>query len=254
MRRLSSSLFPALAATLTVLALCACATVKRFTPDFSQVRIPMPSMPDISMPKLPKISLPTVPLPTFSSLKKITHIIPGMPGTDKAAEDDPKMPFNARGTLGYGHTVRVHVYEGARSQKRIYNGVVMVDSKGILDFGRPGMARVGGSALPQAADIIASTFRFGLGIARPVTVHILSVEDVPVVSVTGDVVKDEFVPAWQNMTIKQAVMVAGGRRTGSTAQGVYVIREGAKRFYRSLEDADQAEPEPGDIITLSPDI
>lgn len=218
------------AATL-LLALSACATVKRFTPDIT---------------KLPSAG--------FSTLKKVTKILPGMPGTDKATPEDPKMPFNARGTLGYGHTLRVHVYEGARSGKRIYNGVVMVDEKGIADFGDQGSARVGGSSLPQAAEAIAAAFRVSQRLARPVTVHILSVEDLPVVAITGDILKDEYIPAWEGMTIKQAVTVAGGRKIGSTNHGVYVIREGTRRYYSSLDAADRDEPEPGDIIHLSPDL
>lgn len=219
------------AAVLTVAALSACATVKRFTPDIT---------------KLPSAG--------FSTLKKVTKILPGMPGTDQATPEDPKMPFNARGTLGYGHTLRIHVYEGARSSKRIYNGVVMVDEKGIADFGDKGSAQVGGASLPQAAEAIAGAFRVSQRLAKPVTVHILSVEDLPVVSITGDVLKDEYIPAWEGMTIKQAVTVAGGRKMGSTNHGVYVIREGNRRYYSSLEAADQDEPEPGDIIHLSPDL
>ncbi len=214
--------------------LSACATMKRITPD----------LPKISMPKMP----------TFSTLKKVTSILPGMPDSDKAAEDDPQMPFNARGTLGYGHTLRIHVYEGSRSAKRIYNGVAMVDAKGVITFDKVGSAKVGGATLPQAAEAISATFRVGMRMTRPVTLHILSVEDVPVVSITGDVIKDEFIPAWEDMTIKQAVTVAGGRKLGSTNRGVYLIREGNRRYFSSLEAADEREPEPGDIIYLSPDL
>jgi protein involved in polysaccharide export with SLBB domain len=230
------------ALSLLTVALClsACATVKRFTPDLS---------------KLPKPSLPSLPsLPSFSTLKKIKNIIPGMPDTDKVAVDDPQMPFNARGTLGFGHTIRIHVYEGARSPERIYNKVLMVDTKGVLDFGEIGSAKVGGATLPQAVQSIAATFRIGLRLTRPVTVHILSVEDTPVVSICGDVLKDEFIPAWEDMTVKQAVTVSGGRKIGSTSHGVYLIREGVRRYFSTLDDADQVEPEPGDIIELSPDI
>jgi hypothetical protein len=35
---------------------------------------------------------------------------------------------------------------------------------------------------------------------------------------------------------------------------VYLIREGVRRYFSQLDDADQEEPEPGDIIELSPDI
>lgn len=224
------ALLPLLAAGV----LTGCATVKRFTPDLTK--------------------LPTPSLPSFSTLKKVTAIIPGMPSSDKVAEDDPQMPFNARGTLGYGHTLRVHVYEGARSSKRIYNGLVMVDTQGVVDFGDGGgSAKIGGATLPKAVEAIAATFRVAGRLHRPVTVHILSVEDIPLVSITGDVAKEEFIPAWEDMTIMQAVNVAGGRKPGSTASRVYLIREGNRRFFTNLEAADREEPEPGDIILLSPD-
>lgn len=220
---------------LAMAGLTACATMKRITPDLT--KIPMP------------------PMPSFSTLKKVTTILPGMPDHDKVNDEDPQMPFNARGTLGYGHTLRVHVYEGSRSTKRIYNGVVMVDTKGVVDFGaKIGRAQIGGAQLPQAAEAIAATFRVGLTLTRPVSVHILSVEDVPVVSISGDVIKNEFIPAWDGMTIQQAVTVAGGRKLGSTNRAVYIIREGNRRLYSSLEAAtEKTEPEPGDIIYLSPD-
>lgn len=228
----SSKLLAVLAAAV---GLSACATVKRFTPDVT--KIPVPSMP------------------SFSTLKKVTRILPGMPGRDSASEEDPQVPFNARGTLGYGHTLRIHVYEGTRSTKRIYNGVAMINSKGVIDFGESiGSAQIGGATLPQAVEALGATFRVGLRVTRPVTVHILSVEDTPVVSITGDVIKDEFIPAWDDMTIKQAVTVAGGRKLGSTNRRVYVIREGNRRFYPDLDAADKDEPEPGDIIYLSTDL
>jgi protein involved in polysaccharide export with SLBB domain len=231
MHRFTPSLLTVLFAAL---ALSACATLKRITPDLSK--------------------LPKPPLPSFSSLKKIKNIIPGMPDTDKAAEEDPQVPFNARGTLGYGHSLRIHVYEGARSPKRLFNKVVMVDSKGVIDLGPAGTTQVGGATLPKAADAIAATFRVGMRLSRSVTVHILSVEDTPVVAVRGDVLSDEFIPAWEDMTIEQAVRVSGGRKLGSTAHGVYLIREGSRRYFSTLENANELEPEPGDIIELSPDI
>ncbi|TDU66647.1 protein involved in polysaccharide export with SLBB domain [Prosthecobacter fusiformis] len=227
----SKNLLPALA---ILMGLSACATVKRFTPDVT--KIPLPS------------------LPKFSTLKKVTSILPGMPDSDKATEDDPKLPFNARGTLGYGHTLRLHVYEGSRSTNRIYNGVAMIDAQGVINFGEIGSAKIGGATLPEAVEALKGTFRIGLRVTRPITIHVLSVEDVPVVAITGDVIKDEFIPAWDGMSIQQAVTVAGGRKLGSTNRTVYVIREGNRRFYSSLEAADKAEPEPGDIIFLSPDI
>jgi protein involved in polysaccharide export with SLBB domain len=224
------------AAVLAAAGLTGCATVKRLTPDLSNVKVPLP------------------PLPKFSTLKKITNVIPGLPDSDSAAVDDPKVPFNSRGTLGYGHTLRLDIYEGARNTKRIYKGVVMIDEKGVLDFGEVGTTRVGGSTLPQAVESIAAIFRVGGRITRPITVHILSVEDVPVVSITGDVLKDEFIPAWEDMTVDQAVRVAGGRKLESENRGVYLTRAGNRRYFPSLEAANREEPEPGDIITLSTDL
>ncbi len=214
--------------TLALGTMVSCATVKKITPD--------------------------IPLPSFSTLKKITNILPGMPGSDSASAEDPQVPFNARGTLGYGHSLRLHVYEGARSPKRIFNGVVMVDEQGIIQLGQAGSARVGGVSLPKAADTIAATFRVGMALGRTVTVHVLSVEDTPVVSIRGDVMSDEFIPAWEDMTLEQAVRVSGGRKIGSTNHGIYLIREGVRRYFSSIEQANEEEPEPGDIIELSPDI
>lgn len=228
----SKTFLPALG---LLIGLSACATVKRLTPDLTKIPVP--------------------PMPSFTTLKKVTRILPGMPSSDQATEDDPKVPFNARGTLGYGQTLRLHVYEGSRNTNRIYNGVAMIDSQGVINFGNEiGSAKIGGATLPEAVTALTATFRVGLRLTRPVTVHILSVEDVPVVSITGDVLKDEFIPAWEDMTIKQAVTVAGGRKLGSPNRGVYLIREGYRRYYPSLEAADEHEPEPGDIIYLSPDL
>jgi hypothetical protein len=238
--------------------MASCATVKKFTPNislpnFSRLKEMTPDIPMPSFSTLKKIT-PDIPMPSFSTLKKITNILPGMPGRDTASADDPKVPFNARGTLGYGHTLRLHAYEGTRSPKRIFNGVVMVDEKGIVQLGKAGSARIGGTSLPKAAETIAATFRIGMSLGRTVTVHILSVEDTPVVSIRGDVMSDEFVPAWEDMTLEQAVRVSGGRKTGSTHHGVYLIREGVRRYFSSIEQANEEEPEPGDIIELSPDI
>ena len=126
-------LFPAL------LLLGACATVKKYTPDLSR--------------------LPKPPLPSFAGLKKLTRVLPGMPETDSTSAEDPKLPFEAGQKLAQGHTLRLHIYEGARSTKRIYNGVVMVDADGLIQFEEAGSARVGGLDLVEAAETVARTFR-----------------------------------------------------------------------------------------------
>ena len=221
-------LFPAL------LLLGACSTVKKYTPDLSR--------------------LPKPPLPSFSGLQKLTRVLPGMPDTDSTGVEDPKLPFEASQKLAPGHTLRLHVYEGARSTKRIYNEVVMIDDDGQIQLHEAGSARIGGMDLVEASDTIARTFRLGLNLTRQVTVHVLSVEDVPLVSVTGDITRPCYLPAWEGLTLSQAVAYAGGRRAGSPNRGVYLVREGLSRYYATLEAADaKMTPEPGDIIQLSTD-
>jgi protein involved in polysaccharide export with SLBB domain len=200
----------------------------------------------------PEFKMPKIPLP---SLRTVTRLIPGMPEKDQVNAEDPTVPFNSRGTLGYGHTVRVEVYEGARGSEQIHRDISMVDTQGLLPLGSVGTARVGGLTLPKAAEAIAAVFRVAGRNTRPITVHIISVENTPVVSINGDVREAEFIPVFEDMSVQQAVTVSGGRKPGSTARGVYIAREGQRRFFTSLEAASHDwEPQAGDIITLSPDI
>lgn len=227
MSRLSSILLPATA----VFVLASCGLIQK---------IPVPPMP--KLPKLP-------------SMNTVARIIPGMAEKDKVDGEDPDVPFNSRGTLGFGHTLRLEVYEGARDSDRIYRGIVMVDTEGLLALGNVGTARVGGQRLPQAADSIAAVFRVAGRNTRPITVQIVSVENVPLISINGDIREAQFIPAFERMTVAQLVNAVGGRKAGSTAHGVYISRHGQRHFFTSLETADARwEPQAGDIITLSPDI
>lgn len=220
----------------TVLSLSSCSMMRAITPDIS----------------LPKIPLPKLGLPSRNT---IAAIIPGLGPEDKAAADDPQVPFNSRGTLGFGHTLRFDVYEGARGASRVYDGILMIDTEGLMKIEGVGSARLGGLKLPQAAEAIATAFRLGGRHTRPLTVHIVSVENTPVLSVNGDVREAEFIPAFENMGVKHAVTVVGGRRPGSTARGVYISRGGDRSFFTSIESAEARwKPRAGDIITLSPDI
>ena len=223
-----------LLSAVALLMLCACSMIKGI-------------MPDWHMPKLPKLSLP--------SMNTVARFIPGMPEKVKVDAADPDVPFNSRGTLGFGHTIRLEVYEGARSPDRIYRGIVMVNTEGLLPLGTVGTARIGGLTLPKAAEAIASVFRVAGRNTRPITVQIISVENTPVIAINGDVREAEFIPAFDDMTVQQAVTVTGGRKPGSTLRGVYIARAGQRHFFTSLEAAtDQWTPRAGDIITLSPDI
>lgn len=219
--------------------LCSCGMIKSIIPD--------------SMPKLPKIGLPS--LPSLPSRNTVAKFVPGMAERDKVDAEDPDVPFNSRGTLGFGHTVRLEVYEGTRSPERIYRGIVMINTEGLLPLGKVGTARVGGLHLPQAAEAIATVFRLAGRNTREITVQIISVENTPVISLNGDVMEAEFIPFFKDMSVKQAVTVTGGRKIGSTSRGVYISRQGQRHFFTSLDAADKNwEPQAGDIITLSPDI
>ncbi|MBB5031962.1 polysaccharide biosynthesis/export family protein [Prosthecobacter vanneervenii] len=232
MMRVSSALFLASAS----LVLCSCTLLTDLMPDLK-----------VPMPKLPKLSLP--------SMRTVAKLIPGMPDKDSVDANDPEVPFNTRHSIGYGHTLRLEVYEGTRSPDRIYSGITMVNSDGLLPLGETGTARVGGLHLPEAADAIAMVFRLAGRNTREIMVQIISVENTPVVYLNGDVREREFIPAFKDMTVRQAVTVTGGRKPGSTNRGVYISRRGQRHFFTSLESADRKwEPQAGDIITLSTDI
>lgn len=224
-------LIPVLFAALVAVTVSSCSMMRAITPDIHLPKLPMPSM------------------------NTLAAIVPGLDPVDKTSSDDPDVPFTSRGTLGYGHTLRLEVYEGTRSPSRLFRGIVMVNSEGLLPLDDVGTARVGGLRLPQAAEAIATTFRLTGRNTRPITVHIVSVENTPVVSINGDVREAEFIPAFEKMGVRHAVTVAGGRKLGSTSRGVYISREGERHFFTSLDSADSRwKPRAGDVITLSPDI
>ena len=80
--RLMQTVVKVCSASAALLVLSNCGTMKRVVDA-----IPVPSMPKISLPKL----------------SSVTKIIPGMGGEPEV--HDPVMPFNSKGSLGYGHTV-----------------------------------------------------------------------------------------------------------------------------------------------------
>ena len=199
--------------------------------------IPVPSVP-----KLPKMS-------------DVAKLIPGMPSSDRVDENDPEIYFNSRQPLAPGHTLRLEVYEGTRSPSRVYRGISVVDAGGNLALADVGTARVGGKHLPQAVEAIRAIFRVAGKTTRPVTVHLISVENTPLIGINGDVQAPEYIPAFEDVTVKTAIVVTGGRRLGSTTRGVYIGRSGERRFYTTMEAANEDwNLRAGDLITLSPDI
>lgn len=200
-----------------------------------------------------KKTLDAIPTPSLSGIKKV---IPGMgPSGDSVSSDDPVVPFNSKGTLGYGHTLRLVVYDGVVEPKKLYSGLVMIDQHGVADFGKFGSAKLGGHNITEARRMIESVFvRRGKAASRT-NVHFVSVENVPLVTIEGDVVNPMTTPIWTKMTLRDLVNAAGGRTPGSPAKAVYVIQNGQRRFYPSVENASYGSPlRAGDIITLSPDL
>ena len=211
-------------ASAALLMLSSCGTMKRVVDA-----IPVPSMPKISLPKL----------------SSVTKIIPGMGGESKA--DDPVMPFNSKGSLGYGHTLELLVYDSGREPDKLFEGKAMVDELG--------SAKVGGRSLPEARAAIGSIFRSAGRVAAHVHVHIIAVEGVELIAVEGDVKSSLVTPLWENMTVADAITMAGGRKPGSVARSVYVTHEGARKFYTTEDRANHdVELRAGDIVSPSPDL
>ncbi len=237
----------AAATLLTAASLCSCQTLKKLTP---------------SVPKL----------------SSVTNMIPGL--GDGLPADDPTVPFNANGALGYGHSIALDIYEGVRSPKRLFEGKRMVDENGVISFGKTGSAKVGGRSLIDANRMISpipvvntlvclnngrslidanrmisSVFRVGGRSSFALTVHIPSVEGVDLVFIDGDVVNAAYIPMWDRMHLRDLIKIAGGRHPGSTARSLYITRAGQKMFFPNVEAAENWwRFKPGDIVTLSPDL
>lgn len=225
----------------------------------SHARILLPAIAAILLPGCAflgnTVEKVKIPVPKMPKLPGVGDILDFWPSEDRASEDDPTMPFNSRGTLGYGHTMRIDVYEGTRNTSQLYRSVLMVDERGRIDLGKFGTVKVGGSKLPEARRAIEAAVYTSARTARAITVHIHSVENVSLIAVTGDVQEDEYIPMFDGIRVSRAVTVAGGRKLGSSARALYLIREGEPRFFPSLGQADAAwKPKPGDIIQLSPDL
>jgi hypothetical protein len=214
----------------TCFALVSCQNVKNWVPE-------------ISMPKLPK-------LPDMSGVKQM------LPGSDDSvSNEDPMIPFDVRRPLAVGHTLRLEIYEGARNGKKVFSGLAMVNESGVIELGKIGSAKVGGRTLSEAVPMIESVCRIAGKAALQTYVHVVSVENVELISVLGDVSNRVHVPVWSDMSYSALVGHVGGRRAGSQGRAVYVCRRGLKKFYRDLEYLDYSDkPEAGDIVTLSGDL
>jgi protein involved in polysaccharide export with SLBB domain len=198
------------------------------------------------MPKMPKMPK----MPDMTGVKKL------LPGTDDTlSADDPRVPFNAGDRLARGHTLRLRIYEGAMKTREIFSGLTLIDDQGVAQIGKIGSAKIGGRTLVDAEKMIQSVCRISGGAALQIHVHIISVENVQLVSVTGDVKTPQYLQIWDGMRFVAAVNQSGGRKTSSGGAAVYLTRDGVRKFFSYIGALDEwGTPEPGDIITLSGDL
>lgn len=189
-----------------------------------------------------------VPVPDLSG---VASMIPGMGG----GPEDPEVPFFPQSKLGYGHSLKVAVYDGARVATRLYHGVVMINQEGLAEFPQVGSVKIGGRTTLEARAMIESLFRSAGQAASRTHVHLESVEETPLITVIGDVATPVIVALTRKMSVSEAIAQAGGRRPGSLARSVYVTHEGVQKFYVTAAKAEMAvKLSAGDIITLSPDL
>ncbi len=198
-----------------------------------------------------------IPMPGLPSLPDVTTLKRVLPGSEDRVNDaDPNIAFDPRGNLRPGHTLRLQVNESLRSARSLWKGLVMVELDGTVDLGKTGKAEVGGKSAHQAALAIESAFRVGGFTSSPVSVHIVSVENVSIIALNGDLAAGpQPLPMYDGITVQEAIRLAGGRSPKSEARGIYLTREGKRRFFRSAASADtQWRIAPGDIITLSSEL
>lgn len=208
------------------LSFSACTTIKQ-------------SVADLHMPKMPDLS----------GMKKI---LPG--SNDSPAADDPLIPFSATGKLAKGHTLRLRLYEGAMNAREIFSGLAMVDEQGVAKIGKIGSAKIGGRTLPEAVSMIESVCRVGGHAASRIHVQVISVEDVQLIAVTGNVKMQQHLPFAEGMRFSSAVMQCGGPKI-TQGSAVYVTRGGERKFFSNISAADAWDSaHAGDIITLSSDL
>lgn len=200
---------------------------------------------------IPVPPLPSIPLPSFSSIKRV---IPGMDRKDKVNGKDPDIAFSPEAALAPGHTLRLKVFAGTREAKEEFEGLVMIDEAGVADFDEYGKARLAGLSARDARRAVERLFRSGGFTANTLNVQIVSIENVRLVFIEGDVARPRVLAHNRDLQITDCILAAGGRAGGSDARTVYVTQQGQRKFYRSEAVAnEEVELEPGDVVFLNPE-
>jgi protein involved in polysaccharide export with SLBB domain len=219
---------------LATLVLCSCGTMKR-----AVNAIPVPSM--AGMKKL-------VP-----SMKGVAKMMPKLSADDRVDGDDPLNHFEPSRTLGYGGTLRLRIFQGVRENDEIYSDLVMIDRRGQVEMEDIGNVRIGGRDLMEARTTIESAVRAAGHPAGRLHVHIVSVDNVKLITVDGNVARPGIYRFMDGMRVRDIVATAGGRGPGMS-RAVYITQNGERRFHTSESAANGQELEAGDIVTLSSDL
>ena len=187
----------------------------------------------LTMPKLPAVKMPFV-------------------GDDSTAPaDDPHLPYSLKQRLGPGYTLEITAYAGQRSPKKFYSGTVMVDDEGAVDLGRYGRTKLAGLDATQAVAALEGTFR-KMRSESLITVHVKSIEGVPLLQVNGAVVHPGMVLFLEGANTFNILPLVGGRKASAKGTAVFVTRDGVRRFQRDFEFSPRLQA--GDIVTYSEDL
>ena len=167
-----------------------------------------------------------------------------------SAAEDPKVPFDVKRPLAYGHTLKLSVYRNLLSRSRLFEGSVMVDQNGMVHFKNAGDVHAGGRTAFDAVKAIEAAFSRQYGDST-VSVQLFSIEDVPLVTITGAVRKPAVIQWFDNMSAEAALPYVGGRTSHGDAHAVHVTRDGVRHFH---SQSGGVELKAGDVVNFSRDI
>ncbi len=166
------------------------------------------------------------------------------------ASSDPLLPPR-QGGLQPGATMRVAVYEGLRSTSRVLNTTLTVDPEGQVTDRRLGDVSVAGMSPDEALGVIETALRLNRPSAQATTTHLLQLNGIPVVQVRGAVVREDFLPRGDGLTLGEALQRSGGFGPGANPGKVYVIRRGRRELlYLSDEATMGFRLNEGDIVSV----
>lgn len=168
------------------------------------------------------------------------------PVTDKS----PDAPVVSASTLGSGDLVEVRVFQEAE-----LSGAYRVSPEGTIDFPLCGKVVVGGQTPSQAADTITACLKNGY-LKRPQVTVLTREYTSKKIFILGEVQKPGTFPYEENMSIIQAVTLAGGFTKVASRNGTSVTRivDGREQKVRvPVDDIGQGKEKnfalaPGDII------